>query len=155
MANPTRRQLQVLRLIAKRVNEGMSPTAREILADLNLGPNNINAVFGHMTLLKRQGLVSWEEGKARTLRLTTAGKVALENGGRVGEFIPVTQCSLCGASRAGEGSCPMCAPNALMRPDHGFLIECLCGYSTGRCESWEDAGRDFDEHLAETKGRET
>jgi len=27
-------------------------------------------------------------------------------------------------------------------------MDCLCGFSTERCASWEDAGREFDAHLA-------
>jgi hypothetical protein len=29
------------------------------------------------------------------------------------------------------------------------FIECLCGWSAVRCDSWEDAGKYFDEHLIE------
>jgi hypothetical protein len=27
-------------------------------------------------------------------------------------------------------------------------MECMCGWTTGRCASWEDAGRIFDVHMA-------
>ena len=30
-------------------------------------------------------------------------------------------------------------------------LGCLCGWETGRTETWEDIGRMFDEHLAEAK----
>lgn len=30
-------------------------------------------------------------------------------------------------------------------------MECLCGWSTGRCDSWQSAGEELDEHLAEVK----
>ena len=34
-------------------------------------------------------------------------------------------------------------------PYYQPTIDCLCGWDSGRCESWEQAGRRFDEHLAE------
>lgn len=27
------------------------------------------------------------------------------------------------------------------------VLDCSCGYSTGRCEDWEAVGREFDEHM--------
>ncbi len=36
-------------------------------------------------------------------------------------------------------------------PYYQPVMECLCGFSTGRCDSWEDAGREFDDHLAEAQ----
>ena len=27
------------------------------------------------------------------------------------------------------------------------VMECMCGYSTGRCMCWADAGRELDRHL--------
>ena len=36
-------------------------------------------------------------------------------------------------------------------PYYQPVMQCLCGYSTGRQESWEDCGRMFDEHLTEDK----
>ena len=34
-------------------------------------------------------------------------------------------------------------------------MECLCGFSTGRCRSWGDAGEVLDEHLEEAKKEES
>jgi hypothetical protein len=31
------------------------------------------------------------------------------------------------------------------------IMECCCGFTTERCENWEEAGRQLDRHLVETK----
>lgn len=31
------------------------------------------------------------------------------------------------------------------------VMMCDCGFDTGRCEDWEEAGRNMDEHVAEVK----
>lgn len=32
-------------------------------------------------------------------------------------------------------------------PYYQPVMDCLCGFSTGRCADWESAGRDFDRHF--------
>jgi hypothetical protein len=50
-------------------------------------------------------------------------------------------------------------PDTVCYANDGFgykpLIMCLCGWSSkvGACVTWEEAGADFDEHLAETDER--
>jgi hypothetical protein len=39
-------------------------------------------------------------------------------------------------------------------PYYQPVLACLCGESSGRCESWEDAGRWADEHMKETGASE-
>ena len=34
-------------------------------------------------------------------------------------------------------------------PYYQPVLSCLCGFSTGRCESWEDAGIAMDDHREE------
>lgn len=34
-------------------------------------------------------------------------------------------------------------------PYYQPVLICLCGFSTGRCDSWEDAGREYDKHRKE------
>ena len=36
-------------------------------------------------------------------------------------------------------------------PYYRPVLECLCGWSTSRADSWEDAGRELDEHLKGVK----
>ena len=36
-------------------------------------------------------------------------------------------------------------------PYYQPVMYCLCGFSTERQPSWEDAGREFDEHLEDVK----
>ena len=36
-------------------------------------------------------------------------------------------------------------------PYYQPCLDCDCGFSTGRCETWEDAGRAFDEHVKEIR----
>lgn len=46
---------------------GYPPTIRELVDDLGLG--GPNAVKQHLRLMARKGWVTWNEGKARTLRV--------------------------------------------------------------------------------------
>ena len=38
----------------------------------------------------------------------------------------------------------------------GYLpvIECVCGFRTDRCANWQEAGAEFDAHLAATEAPE-
>lgn len=33
------------------------------------------------------------------------------------------------------------------------VLDCSCGFSTGRCPSWSSAGDAFDDHVKEISGR--
>ena len=35
-------------------------------------------------------------------------------------------------------------------PYYQPTMDCMCGWGTGRCENWEEAGRKFDEHLEQS-----
>ncbi|QSQ19342.1 hypothetical protein JY651_28855 [Pyxidicoccus parkwayensis] len=71
---PTDRQLQVLRLIERhRTNRGCAPTARELLSQLGLSPNSLQAVQEFYQGLEARGLLERERGKARTARATAEG----------------------------------------------------------------------------------
>jgi repressor LexA len=65
----TERQRSILDAIAAFTAEhGYAPTTRE-LGDL-LGIAGSNAVMDHLWALRRKGYVEWQDGKARTLRIT-------------------------------------------------------------------------------------
>jgi hypothetical protein len=38
-------------------------------------------------------------------------------------------------------------------PYYQPVMECCCGWMTERSENWEEAGREFDEHLAAAAGK--
>jgi repressor LexA len=62
------RQRDVVAAIRRLAKEhGYPPTIRELGDDL--GITTPNGVKQHLRLLARKGWVTWEEGKARTLRL--------------------------------------------------------------------------------------
>jgi predicted ArsR family transcriptional regulator len=57
-------RLQVLARICQR---GLPPTVRDLCRLTGMNPNGV--VF-HLAALRKAGLVTWENGKARTLRPT-------------------------------------------------------------------------------------
>ena len=70
----TPRQGAVLQFIAAcHHNEAPAPTVRDLVEALGLAPSSVNAVRQHLLGLRDAGLVTWDEGKARTLRLTDQG----------------------------------------------------------------------------------
>ncbi len=72
MTSLTTRQREVLRTIATfSAEHGYAPTTRELMALLDI--HSENGVHDHLRRFRRQGLVTWELGKNRTLRLTAAG----------------------------------------------------------------------------------
>lgn len=64
--NATERRLLAI-LFARKRDEMLPPTVRELAAALRSSQNTVmQALYG----LKRGGMVTWEEGRSRTLRLT-------------------------------------------------------------------------------------
>ncbi len=67
----TPRQKDVLSAIVKLTEPGHAPSLRELCSELAISsPNGIEC---HLKILKRKGLVAWEPGKSRTLRLVVKG----------------------------------------------------------------------------------
>lgn len=76
MSAPTARQKELLRLVHQRQVEGLSPpTVREIGAAM--GEIGTNGVSDHLKALRGRGLLEWTRMKARSLRLTAAGRAAI------------------------------------------------------------------------------
>jgi len=75
MPNLTPHQRSVLAAIAHLTErEGFPPVRREVGPLVGLA---LSTVEYHLFILGWMGLVDWEPNKARTLRLTAAGKEAL------------------------------------------------------------------------------
>ncbi len=62
-------RLRVLALIVAGTQRGRPPTIRELC---KLTRRSINAVTGHIAALQRDGMVTQEKGRSRTLRSTCA-----------------------------------------------------------------------------------
>ncbi len=60
-------RLRVLALIVAGTQQGRAPTIRELC---KLTQRSINAVTCHIAALERDGMVTWEKGRSRTLRAT-------------------------------------------------------------------------------------
>lgn len=78
-STPTRRQLEVLRLIARGVRAGGPPTFMEMVRAL--GVRSANTVATHVAALEKKGLVERERLRARSLRVTGLGLAHLGVGG--------------------------------------------------------------------------
>lgn len=75
----TSRQLEILRFVAGTTDaRGYPPTLREIGAAFRI--SSTNGVSDHLKALLRRGVVSRETRRSRTLVVTTAGRVALQQG---------------------------------------------------------------------------
>lgn len=69
---PTEAQRAVLVAVARLSSEwGYPPTVREVCEALGFA--STNAAAEQLERLRRLGLVQWEAGRARTLRLTGSG----------------------------------------------------------------------------------
>jgi hypothetical protein len=67
------RQREVLAAIESATAErGYPPTLRELGAAL--GISSTNGVYDHLRALRRKGAITWDPTKARTLRVTAAGR---------------------------------------------------------------------------------
>lgn len=69
MTDPTPRQSDVLDFIEKYQTDhnGRSPTVREIAKALGL--TSTNSVYQHLCKLRAKGLLTWEPGAVRTIRI--------------------------------------------------------------------------------------
>lgn len=64
---PTKRQTQVLAAVMFLTDDrGFPPTIREVAARLKTLPSNVHQILAR---LRASGLVDWEDGKLRTLRV--------------------------------------------------------------------------------------
>lgn len=64
---PTKRQRQVVSAIEQlTAREGYPPTIREVADRLSTLPSNIHQILARLRLL---GLVAWDPGRLRTLRV--------------------------------------------------------------------------------------
>lgn len=72
MSRPTIRQTDLLEAIrCYQAERGYSPTVRELCEIL--GVASTSTVHWHLANLQERGLVTWEPGLTRTLRLTGGG----------------------------------------------------------------------------------
>ena len=78
----TPRQLQLLQMIARfQENRCYSPTLSEMASELNISRST---VFEHLTELRRKGLLSGHQNKARSLKISSQGQELLsELSGRI------------------------------------------------------------------------
>jgi repressor LexA len=84
----TDRQLEVLRFIARQIDDaGYPPTIREIGEALDI--RSTNGVNDHLKALERKGYLSRDPAKSRALIPTPAGRGALGEGGRQGNVVPI------------------------------------------------------------------
>lgn len=75
--DPTARQLEVLTSVARHIaDNGYPPTLREL--GEALGIISTNAVSDNLKALARKGLLTRLPLKSRTMKLTAAGKLAVE-----------------------------------------------------------------------------
>ena len=64
---PTARQLKVHHAVEKHIaRNGYSPTIRELCVQTRI--KSTNGVKCHLDALRRKGLVTWIQGKTRTIR---------------------------------------------------------------------------------------
>jgi repressor LexA len=87
MATLTDRQLEVLRFIARQLDEaGYPPTIREIGEALDI--RSTNGVNDHLKALERKGYVSRDAAKSRAVIPTTSARALLE-GARPSNVVPI------------------------------------------------------------------
>jgi repressor LexA len=92
----TDRQLEVLRFIARQIDEaGYPPTIREIGEALDI--RSTNGVNDHLKALERKGYLSRDPSKSRALIPSSAAREVLTDGARRSNVIPLTK----GAARPG------------------------------------------------------
>lgn len=79
MVEPTDRQRQFLRVIAKHLTvHGFAPTLRELCGVM--GCASTNGVHQQLVALERKGCLERRPGSARAMRITTRGWVAVGRG---------------------------------------------------------------------------
>lgn len=89
MTGLTQRQLEVLRFIARQIEDcGYPPTIREIGEALDI--RSTNGVNDHLKALERKGYLSRDRVKSRALIPTSAARHALSDGGGRGNVVSIT-----------------------------------------------------------------
>jgi repressor LexA len=90
MTGLTERQLEVLRFIARQIDEaGYPPTIREIGEALEI--RSTNGVNDHLKALERKGYLTRDPAKSRALIPTTTAREALGGGERTSNVVPITR----------------------------------------------------------------
>src|SRR6266498_1096477 len=96
MTGLTERQLEVLRFIARQIDEaGYPPTIREIGEALDI--RSTNGVNDHLKALERKGYLTRDAAKSRALIPTSAARDALGEGARASNVVSIAR----GAARPG------------------------------------------------------
>lgn len=57
-------------------DKGYSPTLRELM--FLMGLSSVSTMAWHLDILRRDGYVTWEEGRPRTLVITDAGRTEIK-----------------------------------------------------------------------------
>jgi repressor LexA len=84
----TERQMEVLRFIARQIDDaGYPPTIREIGEALDI--RSTNGVNDHLKALERKGYLTRDPAKSRALIPTSAARGALGDGSRPGNVVPI------------------------------------------------------------------
>jgi repressor LexA len=101
MAALTDRQLEVLRFIARQIDEaGYPPTIREIGEALDI--RSTNGVNDHLKALERKGYVTRDPAKSRAVIPTSSARDVLGGGDRTSNVVPITRVSARPAPRLVE-----------------------------------------------------
>jgi len=96
MTGLTERQLEVLRFIARQIDQaGYPPTIREIGEALDI--RSTNGVNDHLKALERKGYLTRDPAKSRALIPTSAAREVLGEGERASNVVPITR----GSARPG------------------------------------------------------
>ncbi len=97
----TDRQLEVLRFIARQIDDaGYPPTIREIGEALDI--RSTNGVNDHLKALERKGYLSRDPVKSRALIPTDAARSVLGEAVRAGNVVPISKASARPAARLVE-----------------------------------------------------
>lgn len=56
-------------------DHGYAPSARDLMEGMHYA--SVSTAHDHLGILRDQGMVEWEAGRSRTVRLTRQGKAAL------------------------------------------------------------------------------
>src|SRR5512133_2014755 len=97
----TERQLEVLRFIARQIDEaGYPPTIREIGEALDI--RSTNGVNDHLKALERKGYLQRDPVKSRAVMPTELAREALGGGNAAAEVIPIGRVARGAANRLVE-----------------------------------------------------
>lgn len=72
----TNRQREILAWLARYIaDHGYSPTVREVCQAFNFAA--VNGAMAHLRPLRKKGWITWQDGHARTLRITEGADLGL------------------------------------------------------------------------------